>query len=560
MNTNTKNNEIENVVKIISDTIPEVPNGMWTKCPYCGKLLYKKEVKENKFICLGCGKYLRMPSMDRIENILDEGSFKELFADISDSNPINFPEYEKKLLEVRTKNQLDEAVVAGYGTIGNINIMIGVCDTRFLMGSMGHVFGEKITRLFETATQKKIPVVLINCSGGARMQEGIISLMQMAKTAAAVKKHSDAGLLYISILTDPTTGGVAASFSMLGDIVLAEPGALIGFAGPRVIKQTINQELPEGFQRAEFLLEHGFIDFIVNRENIRSYINKILILHQKCNKKPYNKNIRKIEHTEISIINSWEKVLLSRNSDRPTALEYINSIFDEFIELHGDHKTGDDMAIIGGIALLNGIPVTVIAHQKGRSVEENIKRNFGMAHPEGYRKAMRLMKEAEKFKRPIITFVDTPGAACGIEAEERGEAMAIAENICEMSTIKVPILSILIGEGGSGGALGLAVANEVWAMENATYSVLSPEGFASILWKDGTRAQEASAIMKMTADELLKLGVIEMIIPEKKAASRSNFSDIQSFLHTHILAFINEMNHKSSKEIVNMRYNRFRVF
>lgn len=560
MITKTEKHNIQKTLEEIGNKVPQVPVGMWLKCPSCGKLLYKKELKENYFICLGCDKYLRMSSMDRIESILDKGSFKELFTDVSDYNPIGFPDYEKKLQEIRRKSQLEEAIVVGSGSIENINIMIGVCDTRFLMGSMGHVFGEKVTKLFEMATQKNCPVVLISGSGGARMQEGIVSLMQMAKTAAAVKKHSEAGLLYISVLTDPTTGGVAASFSMLGDMILAEPKALIGFAGPRVIKQTINQELPEGFQRAEFLLEHGFIDSIVCRENLKAYIAKILILHQKNEKRILSKDLYKVEQVEISVKDSWEKVLLSREPDRPTTLDYINSIFDEFIEFHGDHKTGDDLAVIGGIASLNGIPVTVIGHQKGRSIEENIKRNFGMAHPEGYRKAMRLMKEAEKFKRPIITFIDTPGAACGIEAEEKGEATAIADCIYEMSGLKVPILSILIGEGGSGGALGLAVANEVWAMENATYSVLSPEGFASILWKDGKRAKEASAIMKMTADELLKLGVIEMIIPEKKIAKRSDFHEIQSFLRSHILVFINTMCRKSGNEIVNTRYDRFRAF
>lgn len=543
--------------KGINEEVPCVPVGMWTKCLKCGKLLYKKELMENDFICPECHGYFRMPSTNRIDTIVDEASFVELFTEIPDCNPIDFPGYSDKVSEVRTKTQLNEAVIVGHAKIEEIDIMIGVCDSRFLMGSMGYIVGEKITRLFEIATEKRMPVILVNCSGGARMQEGIISLMQMAKTAMAVKKHSDEGLLYVSILTDPTTGGVAASFSMLGDIILAEPNALIGFAGPRVIEQTIKQKLPDGFQRAEFLLENGIIDAVVERGKLREYLKKILILHQKRSIKSPS-NIFYKEPEKLSERDSWEKVLLSRRADRPTAFDYIEVIFEDFIEFHGDHESGEDKAIIGGIASVNGIPVTVIGHQKGRTTEENIIRNFGMAHPEGYRKAIRLMREAEKFGRPIITFVDTPGAACGIDAEKKGEASAIAKSLYEMATLKVPILSIFIGEGGSGGALGLAVANEVWALENATYSVLSPEGFASILWRDGRRAKEASEVMKMTADELLKLGVVEKIIPEKMIANRSNFTELSDYLRSQILVFICNMAHKSAKEIVDLRKSRFR--
>lgn len=548
------------IKKKIDESVPSVPTGMWIKCTKCGKLIYKKELLENNFICSNCHGYFRMPVHNRIDYILDKDSFEEQFTDIADMNPIDFPNYDEKIAKMRVKTHMDEAVTVGIGKIGMIDVMIGFCDTRFLMGSMGHAVGERITMLFENATHKKMPVVLFCCSGGARMQEGIVSLMQMAKTAAAIKKHSNAGLLYISILTDPTTGGVAASFATLGDIVVAEPDALIGFAGPRVIEQTIHQKLPEGFQRSEFLLEHGLIDVIIKRENLRNFLKKLLKLHQKNVVEPYHNNMHVKLNTVLTQSDSWTRVLLSRSTNRPTTLEYISKIFDDFIELHGDHISGEDNAIIGGIATLSGISVTVVGHQKGRNTKENIFRNFGMGHPEGYRKALRLMKEAEKFSRPIITFIDTPGAACGIEAEEKGQAIAIANNLLEMSDLRVPVLSILIGEGGSGGALGLAIANEVWAMENATYSVLSPEGFASILWKDGKRAKEASAIMKMTADELLKLGIIEKIIPEKQSADRKNFDGIVSNLQNEILNFISKMTLKQQDEIINLRYNRFRIF
>ena len=550
-------NDKDNRTDRNKENIPAVPPGMWIKCTKCGKLIYRKELEKNKFICMKCGKYFRMPSENRILDIIDEGSFVELFTDVLDKNPIDFPGYSEKKEIIKKETNLKEAVITGKASIGHIEVMLGVCDTRYLMGSMGYIVGEKITKLFENATKAQLPVIMINCSGGARMQEGIISLMQMVKTVDSVKQHSDAGLLYISVLTDPTTGGVAASFAMLGDVILAEPNSLIGFAGPRVIEQTTKQKLPVGFQTSEFLYEHGFLDMIVIRRELKERIYEILKAHQKP--KVIERKRKTISVcTFCDYKDSWKKVQLSRKIDRPTTVDYITHVFERFIEFHGDGETGEDQAIIGGIAFLDNIPVTVIGHQKGKTTEERIIRNFGMAHPEGYRKAIRLMKEAEKFRRPIITFIDTPGAACGVEAEKRGEASAIAKCIYEMFNLKVPILSILIGEGGSGGALGLAVANEVWAMENSTYSILSPEGFASILWKNEKRAKEAANLMKMTAKDLLDLGVIEKILPEGNGASE--FKVITDFLQVQILDFIYNMSLKNEDEIVASRETRFRSF
>ncbi len=253
-------------------------------------------------------------------------------------------------------------------------------------------------------------------------------------------------------------------------------------------------------------------------------------------------------------ITAWDRVRLSRDANRFYSLDYIQGIFSSFIELHGDRLSGDDRAIVGGIARINGQSVTVIGTQKGRDTKENILRNFGMPKPEGYRKALRLMKQAEKFNRPIICFIDTPGAYCGIEAEERGQGEAIARNLYEMSGIKVPILSIFIGEGGSGGALALGVSDEVWMLENATYSILSPEGFASILWKDSKRADEAAKLMKMTASELKELGVVEKIIEEN-----NNEKMLINELKQEIFSFIKNYKDIDKAQLLERRYRRFRV-
>ena len=546
---------------------PEAPEGILKKCNQCGAAILTDEVINGKYICPKCHGYFRIPAYKRIELVTDAGSFEEWDAKIDEGerpeNPLDFRGYTEKVEALRVKTGLDEAVITGKATICGYPVVIGVCDGRFMMASMGHAVGEKITRAVERATEERLPVVLFTCSGGARMQEGIISLMQMAKTSAALKRHSDAGFLYIPVLTDPTTGGVTASFAMLGDIILAEPGALIGFAGPRVIEQTIGQKLPEGFQRAEFLLEHGFVDRIVTRDEMKEVLGQILKMHTVTDEKKEDCPEKKKENRKnISAgkenVSDWERVLKSREKERPVGKDYIDRLFTDFVELHGDRYYKDDPAVVGGIAYFHGKAVTVIAQCKGKTTKENLERNFAMPSPEGYRKALRLMKQAEKFQRPVICFVDTPGAFCGMEAEERGQGEAIARNLYEMSALKVPVLSIVIGEGGSGGALALAVADEVWMMENAVYSVLSPEGFASILWKDSKRASEAAGVMRLTAADLKELKVIEEIICEPEVYREDTMVPVLRELEEKMEHFLEQYGSLSEKQLTDRRYDRFR--
>ena len=261
----------------------------------------------------------------------------------------------------------------------------------------------------------------------------------------------------------------------------------------------------------------------------------------------------------MSKITAWDKVTLARELGRPKALDYINNIFQEFVELHGDRYFGDDKSIVGGIALLEKMPVTVIGEQKGRNVKENMERNFGMPEPEGYRKALRLMKQAEKFKRPIITFIDTPGAYPGMGAEERGQGEAIAKNLMEMSKLKVPIICIVIGEGSSGGALAVGVGDKIVMLENAVYSILSPEGFASILYKDSSKAKEAAENMKLTAKDLKNLGIIDKIIKEPENGAQNDFETICKNIKEYLLKEIKNLEKLTKEELVEQRYKKFRV-
>ena len=561
---------------------PEVPEGLLRRCNKCHGAIIAREVEEQYYICPKCGGYFHVPSNRRISMIADPGTFQEWDKEMPESNPLQFRGYPEKLAQLRKKTGLNEAVVTGECHIEGYRTAIAVCDGRFLMASMGETVGEKLTRCVERATEEQISVVILACSGGARMQEGIVSLMQMAKVSAALRRHSDAGLLYISVLTDPTMGGVTASFAMQGDVILAEPGALIGFAGPRVIEQTIRQKLPKGFQSAEFLLEHGFLDAIVQRQEMKRELGRLLRLHseresnesgqltvckessersftvgllKKSSKKSAGKPEERMESQD-----AWQRVQCSRSADRPVGMDYIEALFTDFIELHGDRQFGDDAAIRGGIAYFRGKPVTVIAQQKGTTTKENIVCNFGMPKPEGYRKALRLMQQAEKFHRPVICFVDTPGAFCGMEAEERGQGEAIARNLFTLAGLRTPVLTVITGEGGSGGALALAVADEVWMLENSVYSILSPEGFASILWKDASRAKDAANVMRLTAQDLQKQGIIERVFPEGEHYTREHMEPVTELLGAAMEQFLQKQGRQTDEERLECRYARFRKF
>ncbi len=536
---------------------------MHAACPSCRQSYDGSTALENFYVCPDCGRYMTVGAKARITMLVDEGTFEPWFKKPADENPLGIEGYAEKLEAARKKSGASEAVTIGRAMIMGEETVLGVCDPNFMIGSMGHEMGERITAAFERAIEERLPVILYCCSGGARMQEAILSLMQMEKTAAAVKLHSDAGLFYCSVLTDPTMGGVTASFATLGDIILAEPGARVGFAGPRVIQQTIGQTLPDGFQTSEFLLEHGMIDGILERKDARETLAYLLKVHRtdrSVAKKFKARTLPAVPATAGEAATPWEKVKMCRNASRASAMEYMDRIFNSFYELHGDRCFRDDGALVGGIAMFGNLPVTVLADLRGSDLADRMKRNFGMPMPDGYRKAVRLAKQAEKFGRPVVTFINTSGAFCGIDAEERGQGEAIARSIMEMSALKVPVLCILIGEGGSGGALATAVGNEVWMLENSTYAILSPEGYSAILWKTEERAEEAAAIMKLTAQDLYELNVIDRIIPEFGGANSETADEIADVLRAAMTAFFKKYNTMDGAELAKKRYDRFRKF
>ncbi|MGQ0716389.1 MAG: acetyl-CoA carboxylase carboxyltransferase subunit alpha [Pseudonocardiales bacterium] len=538
----------------------------WVKCPGCGRLHYVKRLVRNLHVCSECGHHFRLTARERIAQLADADSFVEYGNDIGTADPLGFTDrrpYRQRLAEAVGATGEREAVVFGTAAVEGHPIVLLVMDFRFMGGSMGHAVGEGVARAAETAYETRCPLVLVCASGGARMQEGIIALLQMAKTSQALARLHETGVLSVCVLTDPTFGGVTASFAMLGSIVVVESGALVGFAGPRVIEQTIRQTLPSGFQTSEFLFRHGLVDRIQSRAGLRSLLARLLALHAPASgAAPVEvvgmRSASKVAAPSPRLGDPWDVVQVARNIERPTALDYLRDAFDEFVELHGDRCFADDPAIVGGVACIGGRPVVVIGHQKGHNTKELIARNFGMPHPEGYRKALRLLEHAERFGMPVVTLVDTPGAYPGVEAEERGQAAAIAQVIMRSSRLRVPIVSVVTGEGGSGGALALATGDRLLMFENSFYSVISPEGCAAILWRTADAAPAAARALRVTAADLRQLGIADAVIPEPPGGAHTDTVTAARNLHRSVLKALAELAALDVGSLLAGRYERFR--
>ncbi|MDG4786427.1 acetyl-CoA carboxylase, carboxyltransferase subunit beta [Micromonospora sp. WMMD1102] len=519
------------------DLINGLPDGVWQPCPRCTALLHRDRLARALHTCPECGHHLPLRAEDRIALLVDPDSFVEHDADLAAADPLEFTDrmpYPQRLARARARTGRADGAVLGLATIGGHRVALVVLDFAFLGGSMGSVVGEKVARAAETALDHGVPLVAVSASGGARMQEGVLSLLQMAKTAAAIRLLRDAGVPYVSVLTDPVYGGVAASFASLGDVIVAEEGTRAGFAGPRVIEQTIRQPLPAGFQTARFLHEHGHVDLVVRRAELRGVLARLVGFFAAARAssggplaavgtapgRPVaaagRRTSRGAGHDDRPerSVDAWTAVGRARAVDRPTVRQHIERIFGDFVELHGDRWERDDPAIVGGLARLDGVPVVLVGHAKGRDTRENVANNFGMPHPAGYRKVMRLFELAQRWGVPVVTLVDTPGAYPGLAAEEGNQSGAIAETLALAAGLRTPVVAVITGEGGSGGALALAVADRLLIQENGVFSVISPEGCAAILFGDAGQAPVAARALRLRAEDLGRLGVVDEILPE----------------------------------------------
>jgi acetyl-CoA carboxylase carboxyl transferase subunit beta len=530
------------------------------KCPGCGAAQARAALEESLYICPQCGHYLTMPSHARIAMLADEGTFRELDRELVSVDPLGFADhksYRVRLEDARRETGVREAVTTGFCRIAGIQAVLVVFDFAFLGGTMGSVVGEKIAHAFEEATQRRIPLVSVAASGGARVQEGMFSLMQMAKVAAAASVHDRNELAFISILTDPTFGGVTASFASLGDILIAEPGAQIGFVGPRVIEQTTGVAPTKDSHRADTLLKAGLIDLVIGRKDLKA-IAAYLIGHLKRSKAMGGESGQLPPLVKSKHISAWQKVNLARHTGRPTAKYYIAHMASRFLELHGDRWSGDDPAVIAGIAEINGDTLVMIGQERGGTPEEKAASHDGKAFSEGYRKSLRLMRLASKFKIPVITLVDCPNAQATFESEHRGIAFSLARNLATMANLPTPIVSAIIGEGGSGGALALGVADRVLMLENAIYSVISPEGAAAILYRDAGKAEAVSDVLKLTAGDLHSLGIIDTVVPEPEGGAHLDPAAAAETLKSHLLAALHPLSELPMRQLLDNRYKKFR--
>ena len=528
-------------------------------CSACGVHLAGRPRYAKYRVCDDCGAYSPIPARVRIATLVDGGSFWETEAQRSSTDPIGFEDeqpYSVRLKELQQSTGQADAIVTGRAAIHGHKVVIAVLDFAFLGGSMGVVVGEKLVRASEIALKEHRPLITVVASGGARMQEGMLSLLQMAKTAAAIQRLHTAGIPYISVLTHPTTGGVFASFANLGDVIVAEPKSLIGFAGPRVAEQFLGKPLPPGSHTVEFLLEHGLIDGIVDRTALRQMIGVVFDALS-----PSRERHQWIKAKEVVFLDTggtaWDSVIAARDPDRPTSLDYVGQLFDQFIELHGDRQSGDDPAIVAGMGLLENLPVAVIGIERGHG-DQTEHRRGGRPIPEGYRKAQRIMRMAARFNIPVVTLIDTPGAFPGIESEERGLAGEIAESMAMMSNLPTRIVSVITGEGGSGGALALAVADRVLIQERAIYSVIAPEGAAAILYRDASRAAEVAERLKLTAKDIVAAGIANAIVPEPEGGATKDPIGAAQMLKESILAALHELSTIKRERLLEERYARYR--
>ena len=543
-----------------------VRRNMWVKCEACGRLVYYKDYKDNHYICPRCGRAFIMTPKQRFDLLFDNTDWEKLTLPTVSDDPLNFTDrlpYKERLAEARSDTGVTDAVTSADGVIGGIPSTVCVLNGDFMMGSMGRAAGDGIVASMEHAVETRRPFIMVVASGGARMQENILSLMQMARTTVAVNKLHANGIPYIVLLTDPTFGGVTASFAMLGDIHIAEQGARIGFAGRRVIEQNMREKLPANFQTAEYLYEHGMVDIVAPRAGLNGVLARILAVLTKQKRQPKeihvatppfdaSKKIRGMGETE-----AYDKVLLARHENRPHFLDYINGIVEDWTYLAGDRMYAEDAAMCSGIGFWRGIPSVIIGQEQGRTIETRQKHRFGMVNPDGYRKAQRMMKLAEKFNLPLISLFDTAGAFAGREGEERGQSQAVAASIAAGLSMRAPYIAVNVGQGGSGGAIAIGTGDRVLMLENAIYSVIAPESCASILWRDNNFKAAAAQAMKLTARDMADLNVIDKIVHEPAGGAHTDWQTTMELLSTAVADAITELQALPVEDLPRMRADKF---
>ena len=528
-------------------------------CLVCDADLTDSGLYADYRVCHLCRFHYSMTARERIASLADSGTFRETNRSIISLDPLSFSSrvsYRDRLFRDQRRTGLTEAVVTGTCTVGGSPVMLVVLDFGFMGGTMGCVVGEKVALALEYSAKKGLPTVAVVTSGGARIQEGVLSLMQMAKTTVAATQTTAKGLPFISVLANPATGQAYASFANLADIVLAEPGAIIGYSPLRVFREGRDRGVGTESHTAETHLQHGLLDAVVDRTQLRDLLAVLVDL---LGSRYRLTSVRRAQRPEIrqEPVIAWSSVQIARHESRPSSIDFIAGIFSNFVELHGDRSYGDDPAVVCGLGQLGGQTVMVIGEERGPRNPEGGPHE-GRIAPEGFRKAQRALGLASKFGVPVITLIDTPGPNAGVEAEHRGLGNAIAATMARMAALDVPSISVVVGEAGAAGALALGVADRVLMLENATYSAVTPEDAAELIYQDDARAAEAAESLRLTARDCREFGIVDLVVPEPPGGAHTNPEEAARQLQRVLLEQLTELQSKSERRLVRDRYKKFR--
>ena len=528
------------------------------RCLFCEEPISDSPSYLTYRVCPFCRFHYTVTARQRIDLLADKGTFKESYKYISSMEPLSFSRrsrYRKFFSQDQNRTGLTEAAVTGVCRIGDTETMLIVLDFGFMGGTMGSVVGEKVSMAFENAARRGIPAVAVVSGGGVRIQEGVLSLMQMAKTVTAANRLRDEEVPFVVVLANPSTGQAYASFANLADVILAEPGSLIGLSPLRTLREVSKMPLPLDAHTAEAHVGHGLLDNVVDRENLRLRISSLLeILTSHKHGKSNHKHLLKSGPVECEAVEPWEAVTAARNSERPLAIAYFRSMMDPFIELRGDRLNSDDRSIIAGLGFMDGQPMAVIGQQRRQLVEGERYHVF----PDGLRKAQRVIDLACRFKLPLVTLIDTQGADPGLEAEEQGIGNAIARTLSSMLTVPTPMVSVVIGEGGSEGALALSLSDRILIQQYAVYSPMSVNHTIGNAHHDHTLDREAAEALMLTAYDCQELGIADEIVPEPEGGAHVDPREAASVLQNAILTNIAHLARMSEGKLLKKRYHKFR--
>jgi acetyl-CoA carboxylase carboxyl transferase subunit beta len=525
------------------------------QCLSCSADLSASKSYERYRVCHSCGFHFHLSARERIATLLDPGSFHEDDRGVTAIDPLSFSgrqSYRSRVINAQRRTGLTESALTGTGNLFGRDIVIAVVDFSFLGGSIGVVAGERLARAFEKATSRRTAVVTVLSTSGTRMQEGLLALMQSARVAAAAQRHAKKGLPHVAIVTDPTTGSAYTGIVNLADFIIAEPNALVGYAALRVLQETEGADLPAHAHTSESHLQHGLVDAVIPRGQLRDSLALLLDLLMNDYRLSAPKEVREGKQPHTQRV-AWQQVQLSRHEERPTARDFISRMASSFVEIHGDRMGEDDQAIVAGFALLGGEAVMMVGENRPHEPATT-----GWITPDGFRKARRAIELAGKFDLPLLTFIDTAGALPSLESEEAGLGYALASCTGAMLDVRVPTIAAIIGEGNSEAALALAVADRVLMLDNAVYEVIRPEDAAKILYQEAGRAGEAAERLRLTSHDCLKLGIVDTTVPEPGEGAHTDHGEASLLLRRALIREITRLQRMREKRRLERRYDRYR--